>query len=103
MLGGENNPDTLRERIEAAAHSVVEIGIKTFLAERPVYHFRDNLKGTVLNAAITDVTIAGNTLVIGVSLRNVTAIVIGFFLVALLSVWLVVVLIRHPMWGPRSV
>ena len=100
LLGGENNPDTLRGRIEAAAHSVVEIGIKTFLAERPVYRFRDNLKGMVLNAAITNIAIAGNTLVIGVSLWNVTAIVLAFLLVVLLALWLIVVLIRHPMWGP---
>jgi hypothetical protein len=96
----ENNPDTLRARIEAAAHSLVEIGIKTFLAERPVYRFRDNLKGMVLNAAITNIAIAGNTLVIGVSLWNVTAIVLAFLLVVLLALWLIVVLIRHPMWGP---
>jgi len=102
LLGGENNPDTLRGRIEAAAHSVVEIGIKTFLAERPVYRFRDNLKGMVLNAAITNIAIAGNTLVIGVSLWNVTAIVLAFLLVVLLALWLIVALIRHPMWGPRK-
>ena len=57
----------------------------------------------VLNAAITDVTIAGNTLVIGVSLWNVTAIVIGLLLIVLIALWLVVVLIRHPVWGPRAV
>ena len=98
LLGGENSPDTLRGRIEAAAHSIVEIGIKTFLAERPVYRFKDNLK--VLNAAITNIAIAGNTLVIGVSLWNVTAFVLVFLLVVLLALWLIVVLIRHPMWGP---
>ena len=96
----QNNPDTLRGRIEAAAHSVVEIGIKTFLAERPVYRFRDNLKGMVLNSAITNIAIVGNTLVIGVSLWNVTAIGLAFLLVVLLALWLIVVLIRHPMWGP---
>src|SRR5262249_3570302 len=58
VLGGENSPGTLRGKIEAAAHAVVEIGIKTFLAERPVYRFRDSLKGMVLNAAITNVAIA---------------------------------------------
>ena len=100
LLGGENNPDTLRGRIEAAAHSIVEIGIKTFLAERPVYRFSDNLKGMVLNAAITNIAIAGNTLVIGVSLWNLTAIGLAFLLVVLLALWLIVVLIRHPMWGP---
>jgi hypothetical protein len=102
LLEREDNPTTFRGRIEAAAHSVVEIGIKTFLAERPVYRFKDDLKGMVLNAAITDVAITGNTLVIGVSLWNVTAIVIGFLLVVLLALWLVVVLIRHPMWRPRA-
>ena len=102
LLGGENNPDTLRGRIEAAAHSVVEIGIKTFLAERPVYRFRDNLRGMILNAAITNIAISGNTLVIGVSLWNVTAIVLAFVLVVLLALWLIVVLIRHPMWGPKQ-
>ena len=96
-------PDSLRGRIEAAAHSVVEIGIKTFLAERPVYRFSDNLKGMILNAAITNIAIAGNTLVIGVSLWNVTAIVLAFLLVVLFALWLIVVLIRHPMWGPGKV
>ena len=102
LFRGEDNPDTLRGRVEAAAHSVVEIGIKTFLAERPVYRFKDSLKGMVLNAAIINIAIAGNTLVIGVSLWNVTAIVLGCLLVIFLTLWLVVALVRRPKWGPRG-
>ena len=102
LLGGEDNPDTRRARIEAATHSVVETGIKAFLAERPVYRFRENLKGMFINAAITNIAVVDNTLVIGVSLWNVTAIVLGLLLVALLALWLVVALIQNPMWGKKN-
>jgi hypothetical protein len=101
LLGHGGNPNTLRARVEAATQSVVEIGIKTFLAERPVYRFRGSLKGMILNAAITDVAIVGNTLVVTVSLRNVTAIVIGFLLVVSLVLWLIVALMRRSTWGTR--
>ena len=54
----------------------------------------------VLKPAITNIAIAGNTLVVGVSLWNVTAIALAFLLVVLLALWLMGLLIRHPMWGP---
>lgn len=95
LLGGEDNPDSRRARIEAAAHSVVELGIKAFLAERPVYRFREGLKGMIARAALTKVAIAGDTLVIGVSLWNVTAISIGVLSLLLLALWCVVTLIRR--------
>ena len=100
LLGGEDNPDSRRARIEAAARSVVEIGIKAFLAEHPVYQFRNDLRGMIARAALTKVAIADNTLVIGVSLWNVAAILIGVLSLLLLALWCVLVLTQR--WrGPH--
>ncbi len=100
LLGGEDNPDGRRARIEAAAHSVVETGIKAFLAERPVYQFRNDLKGMIARAALTKVAIADNTLVIGVSLWYVAAILIGVLSLVLLALWCVLALMRR-LRGPH--
>ena len=59
-------------RVEAAAASVVATGIKAYLAARPVYRFKDDIKGLVFKATIKDITIVEDTLVIGVSLIKLT-------------------------------
>ena len=59
-------------RIEAAAASVVATGIKAYLAARPVYRFKDDIKGLVFKATIKDITIVQDTLLIGVSLIKLT-------------------------------
>jgi hypothetical protein len=79
-------------RIEAAAAGIVAIGIKAYLAARPVYRFKDDFKGLVLRATITDIAIVGDMLVVGVSLIRLTIAVaawgIGLALAALVGVWL---------------
>jgi hypothetical protein len=79
-------------RIEAAVTVILEIGIKAYLAARPVYRFKDDFKGLVLKATITDIAIVGDMLVVGVSLIKLTTAVavwgIGLALAALVGVWL---------------
>ena len=79
-------------RIEAAAASVIAIGIKSYLAARPVYRFKDDIKGLVFKATIKDITIAEDTLVIGVSLIRLTTAVaawlFGLALAVLVAIWL---------------
>ena len=70
----------------------MEIGIKAYLAARPVYRFKDDFKGLVLKATITDIAIDGDMLVVGVSLIKLTTAVaawgIGLVLAVLVGVWL---------------
>jgi hypothetical protein len=78
-------------RIEGAAAGVIASGIKAYLAARPVYRFKDDLKGLALKATIKDITIVDDTLAIGVSLIKLTTAVGGWLfglgLVVLLAIW----------------
>ena len=78
-------------RIEAAAASAVAIGTKAYLAARPVYRFKDDIKGLVLKAAIKDIAIVGDMLVISVSMIKLTTAVAGWLfgltLVGLFAIW----------------
>jgi hypothetical protein len=85
---------------EVAANTIAA-GIKFYLAARPVYRFKDDLKGVVLKAAITDVNIEGNAIAIELSLVRVGALAV-VSLVLLLSVLVgIAVLVRNRSWGAR--
>ncbi len=87
---GEEIEQTL-PRVETAAAGVIAVGTKAYLAARPVYRFKDDIKGLVLKATIKDITIVGDTLVIGVSLMKLTTAVaawlFGLALVVLVAIW----------------
>jgi hypothetical protein len=86
-------------RIEAAAAKAIAAGIKAYLASRPIYRFKDDLKGIVLKAAIGGIAIEADTLAVTVSLINLTAMA-GICLAAvLLALFLVFRLVRNPGWG----
>jgi|HubBroStandDraft_6_1064221.scaffolds.fasta_scaffold522478_2 hypothetical protein len=89
-------------RIKTAAASAIAAGVKAYLAARPVYRFKDDAKGLVLKAAITDVAIEGNAVAIGVSLLNLSMMVAVCLLALLVVVVIVVQLFRHPAWGARG-
>jgi hypothetical protein len=65
-------------RVDAAAADLVARGIKAWLAARPVYRFKDDIKGLVLKASVRDIAIEGNTLVIDVSLIKLSTAVAIF-------------------------
>jgi len=89
----------LRERAEAAAGSAIALGLRTYLAERPVYRFKDDLKGFVLKAAITDIATQADAIVVTVSVLSFTETVAIDLALLLLIVFLLVQLVRHPEWG----
>jgi hypothetical protein len=60
-------------RVEGAAASLVASGIKGWLAVRPVYRFKDDIKGLVFKATLKDIAVEGDTLVIGLSLIRLSA------------------------------
>jgi hypothetical protein len=93
-LGG-----ALRQRVETAAGSAIAAGLRAYLAARPVYRFKDDIKGIVLRAAISDVTTQTDAIVVNVSLVNLTVTVAIFLTVLLAIVFLIVQLVRHPRWG----
>jgi hypothetical protein len=89
----------LRERVETAAGSAVAAGLKAYLAARPVYRFKEDIKGIVLRAALSDVATQGDAIVIKVSLVRLTTTVAIGLAVLLAVVFLIVQLVRHPHWG----
>lgn len=97
-LGGRVG-EALKDRLEGTAGNLISAGVKAYLAARPVYRFKDDVKGVMLKAALHDVAIEGSTVVISVSIISLT-VLLAVLLVALLgAVVLVVLLIRHPAWG----
>ncbi len=95
-------PSAIRDRVEAAAGTAVAAGLRTYLAARPIYRFKDDFKGTILKAAISDVATQDDAIVIAVSLLKFTLMVAANLAVLVVIVFLVVLLVRHPSWGLRS-
>jgi hypothetical protein len=97
VLGEEGG--RLGNTARSALQGVAESGIKAYLAARPVYRFKDDFKGVVLRAALVDVAIEQNTLVVTFSLWNLTVTAAMFALILIVLVLLIYWLIRHPRWG----
>jgi hypothetical protein len=95
-------PSAIRERVEAAAGTAVAAGLRTYLAARPIYRFKDDFKGTILKAAISDVATQDDAIVITVSLLKFTLVVAANLAVLVVVMFLIVLLVRHPSWGLRS-
>jgi hypothetical protein len=88
-----------RERAQAAAGNVIAAGAKAYLAARPVYRFKDDLKGIVLKAAVADVAIQADTIAVTLSLVRLTeTVAIGLATFGLILL-LIVLLVRNPGWG----
>jgi hypothetical protein len=88
-----------REGAEAAAGKAIAAGIRVYLAERPVYRFKEDLKGIVLKAAVSDIKTQGDAIVVTVSLVRLTQMVAINLAVLLIIMFLIVQLIRRPSWG----
>src|SRR5215510_11484114 len=89
----------LANTVRSALQGVAENGIKAYLAARPVYRFKDDIKGVVLKAALVDVAIEQNTLAVTFSLWNLTMTAAIFALILIILVLVIYWLIRHPRWG----
>ena len=74
-------------------------GVTAYLAARPVYRFKDDLKGIVGKAALGHISVQHDAIVITVSVARLTTTVAIALAVLLVIVVLVVQLIRHPRWG----
>jgi hypothetical protein len=77
--------------VEDAAANLVAGSIKTWLASRPVYRFKDDIGGVVFKATLKDIAVEGDRLVIGLSLIRLGAAAFawlaGLALVVLGAVW----------------
>jgi len=89
----------LTEAVSPALQRAVESGAKTYLSAVPVYRLKNDLKGFALKAALSDVTIDQNALVVTFSLWNLTVTVLIFALPLLIVAALIYLLIRDPLWG----
>ena len=85
--------------VASAVQRVAESAIKAYLAARPVYRFKDDFKGIVLKAALSDIAVERNTLVVTLSLWSLTATVAANALMLIIVVLIVFWLVRHPLWG----
>src|SRR5215510_12014766 len=85
--------------VRSALQGVAESGIKAYLAARPVYRLKDDLKGVVLKAALVGVAIEQNTLTVTFSLWNLTMTAAMFALILIIVGLVIYWLIRHPLWG----
>jgi hypothetical protein len=73
--------------------------VTAYLAARPVYRFKDDLKGIVGKAALGDISMQPDAIVITVSVARLTTTVAIGLAALLVIVVLAVQLIRHPRWG----
>lgn len=103
-LGG-----ALAERLSAGVgeratmvHNAAVAGVQAYLGARPVYRFKDDLKGIVGRAALGDISMQPEAIVITVSVARLTTTVAIGLAVLLVIVVLVVQLIRHPRWGSSA-
>ena len=93
-LGGDS-----RARVESAAERAIATGLKAYLAARPVYRPKDDLKGLLVKTAVAEVAIQGEALAIRVSVVKLT-VTVAIGLAVLLAIGVLIVqLIRHPHWG----
>jgi Protein of unknown function (DUF1439) len=83
----------------ATFRSTAAAGVTAYLAARPVYRFKDDLKGIVGKAALGDISMRPDAIVITVSVARLTTTVAIGLAALLVIVVLVVQLIRHRRWG----
>ena len=103
IAGEEGARGRLTETAGATARRLAETAIKAYLAARPVYRFKEDFKGIVLKAALLDVAIEQNALVVTFSLWNLTVTVATFALIFIGVVTLIYLLIRYPLWGVGTI
>ncbi len=89
----------LTDAVGPAVQRVAESAARTYLSAVPVYRLKNDLKGFALKAALSDVKIEQNALVVTFSLWNLTATVLIFALPLLIVAMLIYFLIRDPRWG----
>jgi uncharacterized protein DUF1439 len=105
-VAGDEDAATRRRLTELAGAGVqrlAETAIKAYLATRPVYRFKDDFKGIVLKAALVDLTIEQSTMVVTFSVWNLTLTVAIYALVLIVLLLVIYWLIRHPLWGLRTI
>jgi hypothetical protein len=104
-IGGADDPAGARlgEAAGPGVRRVAETAMQVYLATQPVYRFKENFRGVVLRAALKDVTIEQNAVMVTFSIWNVTTTVaiLAVVLIGVLSA--VYLLVRYPRWGRRTV
>jgi hypothetical protein len=86
-------------RVEGAAERLIASGIKAWLAARPVYRFKDDIKGLVFKAVLKDVVVEGDELVIVASLIRLSAAVAAWLCglaLVVLGAWFLAARARRP-------
>jgi hypothetical protein len=92
----------LAEAVGPAVQRLAEAAAKAYLAALPVYRFKNDFKGFVLKAALSEVKIEQNSLVVVFSLWNLTVVTLILALPLAAVALFVVLLILDPLWGLRT-
>jgi hypothetical protein len=103
-IGGDDAAGGPRAQAAGATvRRIAETAMQVYFAAQPVYRFKEDFKGFVLRAALKDVTIEQNAVMVTFSIWNVTATVavLAVVLIGVLSA-AVYLLMRHPPRGRRS-
>jgi len=95
VIGEGDSPAGVAEATSSTIQRLVEAAIKIYLATQPVYRFSDDLMGTVLQAALADVSIQQDKLVITLSVWHLAAMVAIFGLVCIVVVYLIALVRRR--------
>jgi hypothetical protein len=99
---GERLSERLGEPAAPKVRDAVAVGITAYLAARPVYRFKDDLRGIVGRAALGNIVMQSDAIVIQLSVARLTTTVAVGLAALLVIVVLIVQLIRHPRWGSRT-
>ena len=91
--------ERLSERGAPTIREAVTTGMTAYLAARPVYRFKDDLKGIIGKAALGDIAMQPDAIVIKLSVARLTTTVAIGLTALLVIVVLIVQLVRHPRWG----
>jgi hypothetical protein len=103
-IGGDDAAGGPRAQAAGATvRRIAETAMQVYFAAQPVYRFKEDFKGFVLRAALKDVTIEQNAVMVTFSIWNVTVTVaiLAVVLIGVLSA-AVYLLMRHPPWGRRN-
>jgi hypothetical protein len=98
----QDNKSEIMTAADEIVHTMVQKSAEAVLIRVPVYTLKDDFKGTVVRAALTDVEVKNGTVIAHLSLWQLTKTVLLFLFVLVASIAIAIGMIAHPGWAaPR--
>jgi hypothetical protein len=95
----QDNKAELAAKAEEVAQSLVQKSAETVLEHVAVYKIKDDFKGYIVRAVLTDVEVKDGNVIAHLSLWQLTKTVAVFFVTLLLAIGMMIALIANPEWG----